>query len=121
MQCLFFFSNSSKLVVGGFVFGISKTDVMPPMTAALLPELRSSVSVEPGSLKWTCVSIQPGRTVKFSASKVSFDSSSKSPIFTILPCLIPISCFSSFPLIKQLPFIIFKSNIILKILLYYKI
>jgi dihydroorotase len=29
----------------------AKTDVIPPIIAALLPELRSSVSVEPGSLK----------------------------------------------------------------------
>ena len=37
--------------VGGLVFGISKTAVIPPATAALLPEFKSSVSVEPGSLK----------------------------------------------------------------------
>tara|TARA_B000000609_G_C24141782_1_gene331705 strand:- start:111 stop:233 length:123 start_codon:yes stop_codon:yes gene_type:complete len=37
--------------VGGLVFGISKTAVMPPAIAALLPEFKSSVSVEPGSLK----------------------------------------------------------------------
>ena len=44
-------SNSSKFVVGGLVFGISKTEVIPPITAALLPEFKSSASVDPGSLK----------------------------------------------------------------------
>tara|TARA_X000000368_G_scaffold366213_1_gene312870 strand:- start:422 stop:526 length:105 start_codon:yes stop_codon:yes gene_type:complete len=33
------------------VLGISKTLVMPPAIAALLPECKSSVSVDPGSLK----------------------------------------------------------------------
>ena len=54
--------------VGGFVLGISKTAVIPPVTAALLPEFKSSVSVEPGSLKCVCVSIQPGKTVNPLAS-----------------------------------------------------
>ena len=55
--------------MGGFVFGISKTPVIPPTIAALLPEFRSSASVEPGSLKCTWVSIdtqvhfrEPGST-----------------------------------------------------------
>ena len=39
------------LEVGGFVLGISNTAVIPPATAALLPECKSSVSVDPGSLK----------------------------------------------------------------------
>ena len=37
--------------VGGLVFGISNTAVIPPAIAALLPEWRSSVSVDHGSLK----------------------------------------------------------------------
>ena len=43
--------NSFLLEVGGFVFGISNTEVIPPAIAALLPECKSSASVEPGSLK----------------------------------------------------------------------
>ena len=49
--------------VGGLVLGISNTLVIPPAIAALLPECKSSVSVEPGSLKCTCVSIHPGKTI----------------------------------------------------------
>tara|TARA_B110001450_G_scaffold57508_1_gene54140 strand:- start:1556 stop:1714 length:159 start_codon:yes stop_codon:yes gene_type:complete len=49
--------------VGGLVLGISNTLVIPPAIAALLPECKSSVSVEPGSLKWVWVSIHPGKTV----------------------------------------------------------
>ena len=51
------------LDVGGLLLGISNTAVIPPATAALLPEFRSSVSVEPGSLKWVWVSMQPGKTI----------------------------------------------------------
>ena len=61
--------NSVWLDVGGLVLGISKTDVTPPKTAALLPDSKSSTSVDPGSLKWTCVSIIPGKTVRLFASK----------------------------------------------------
>ena len=85
--------------VGGLVFGISKTAVIPPATAALLPEFKSSVSVEPGSLKCVWVSMQPGKTVWFFASYDSFASSEISPIFKILPSFTAISLFSNCPLI----------------------
>jgi hypothetical protein len=56
------------------VFGISNTEVIPPAIAALLPECKSSVSVEPGSLKWVCVSMHPGKTINPLASIISFAS-----------------------------------------------
>ena len=48
---LSFLLNSVWLDVGGLVLGISNTEVTPPKTAALLPDCKSSTSVEPGSLK----------------------------------------------------------------------
>ena len=48
--------------------------------AVLLPECKSSVSVEPGSLKWVWVSIHPGKTVWPSAFIVSLASSEIWPI-----------------------------------------
>ena len=78
-------------MVAGLVFGISNTEVMPPTIAALLPEAKSSVSVEPGSLKCVWVSMQPGRTVSPLASIDWIASSSNLPIFTILLFWIPIS------------------------------
>ena len=70
------------------------------------------MSVEPGSLKCTWVSIHPGKTISSFASKVSFDDSSiESSICAIFPSNIPISFFSSFPSIKQSPFLIIRSNI----------
>jgi hypothetical protein len=44
-------NNVYILEVGGFVLGISNTLVIPPAIAALRPEFKSSVSVDPGSLK----------------------------------------------------------------------
>ena len=49
--------------MGGLVLGISNTLVIPPAIAALLPECKSSVSVDPGSLKCVWVSMHPGKTV----------------------------------------------------------
>ena len=86
-----FLWNSFLVDVGGFVLGISKTEVMPPATAALLPELRSSVSVDPGSRKWVWVSIQPGRTVKPLASNISLAFSEILPMLWIFPSLTEIS------------------------------
>ena len=71
--------------VGGLVFGISNTLVIPPAIAALLPELRSSVSVDPGSLKCVWVSMQPGNTVWPSALIFSFASPEIYPTFLIYP------------------------------------
>ena len=44
-------TGSRAAIVAGLVFGISNTEVIPPTIAALLPDAKSSVSVEPGSLK----------------------------------------------------------------------
>ena len=41
------------VVVAGFVFGMSNTVVTPPAAAAIVPVLKSSFHVIPGSLKWT--------------------------------------------------------------------
>ncbi len=49
-------------VTEGTVFGMSATAVTPPAAAARVPDWKSSLSVNPGSLKWTCMSIIPGRT-----------------------------------------------------------
>ena len=73
--------------------GISNTAVIPPTIAALPPELRSSVSVEPGSLKCVWVSIHPGKTTNPLASNISLASLSIYPISMILPSLIAISWF----------------------------
>ena len=53
-------SKVARFVALGTLFGISKKAVTPPATAALLPLCKSSLSVLPGSLKWTCGSIAPG-------------------------------------------------------------
>ena len=64
--------------------GISNNEVTPPSTAALLPLSRSSASVEPGSLKWTCVSIIPGKMILLVTS-ITFELfNSILPIFLIL-------------------------------------
>ena len=83
-----FFWNSFFVDVGGLVFGISNTAVIPPAMAALLPEWRSSVSVDPGSLKCVWVSMQPGKTVKPFASIISLASPVILPILYIFPSLI---------------------------------
>ena len=41
----------SLVVVGGMVFGMSRTMVIPPANADLVPEIKSSLCVSPGSLK----------------------------------------------------------------------
>ena len=46
------FDAPARVVVGGSVFGISKTPVTPPSTAARLPLSRSSLCSLPGSRKW---------------------------------------------------------------------
>ena len=60
---IFLFSSKSfMVVVGGCVFGITKTVVTPPAAAAEEPVIQSSLELAPGSLKCTCTSIRPGRT-----------------------------------------------------------
>ena len=51
-----------RVGLGGFVFGMSTTVVTPPMTAAVEPVVQSSLYSRPGSRKWTCGLIAPGRT-----------------------------------------------------------
>ena len=48
-------------MVSGLVFGISKTAVTPPSTAAREPVSRSSLCSRPGSRKCTWLSMTPGR------------------------------------------------------------
>ena len=53
----------AREVTGGSeVHGMSTTHVTPPAAAALVPVSKSSRWVNPGSSKWTCPSITPGRT-----------------------------------------------------------
>ena len=76
--------NSLNVDVGGLVFGISNTEVMPPATAALLPLSKFSASLAPGSLKCTWVSIAPGKTILPVASKTLPLLRSIFPTFLIL-------------------------------------
>src|SRR5205807_3460582 len=59
-------------IVGGLALsGISITVVTPPAAALMLPVSKPSQCVRPGSLKWTCGSMHPGRTNRFLASITS--------------------------------------------------
>src|SRR3954454_20967807 len=59
----------------GAVFGMQTTVVNPPAAAARAPEAIVSLWENPGSRRWTCISINPGATIKPDASIVSiFDS-----------------------------------------------
>ncbi len=91
-----FASKLGPSIVGGCAFsGMSKTVVVPPAAAAREPVAKPSHSVRPGSLKWTCASITPGKMVKPVASiscAASRPDSRPAPRF--LPALIPMSCAS---------------------------
>ena len=54
----------------GSVFGMHATLVTPPARAAAVPVAIVSSSSRPGSRRWTCMSIQPGETMRFVASIV---------------------------------------------------
>jgi hypothetical protein len=71
------------------VLGISKTVVTPPMVAAVDPEAKSSRLVNPGSRKWTCGSITPGRMYAPATSMTSLESGrdDSRPIAVITPSL----------------------------------
>ena len=45
----------------GSVFGMHATAVKPPATAAAVPVAIVSLCVWPGSRRWTCMSMKPGR------------------------------------------------------------
>jgi hypothetical protein len=55
----------------GFVLGMHATAVKPPLTAAIPPVAMVSLYSCPGSLKWTCMSINPGITQQPVASILS--------------------------------------------------
>ena len=48
--------------MGGLVLGMARTIVIPPASAAAVPDAMSSFSVPPGSLRWTWTSIRPTAT-----------------------------------------------------------
>ena len=63
-----FRSKLAPSIVGGWALsGMSKIVVVPPAAAAREPVANPSQSVRPGSLKWTCESITPGKIDSFVA------------------------------------------------------
>jgi hypothetical protein len=48
---------------GGVVFGIPSTIVTPPASAAAVPVAKSSLCSPPGTRKWVCTSINPGKRI----------------------------------------------------------
>ena len=63
-----FSTYSCRVVTGGYVSGCSITVVMPPAAADMVPVVKSSRSVWPGSSKCACMSIAPGITTRPDAS-----------------------------------------------------
>ena len=59
----YFFSSSSSVTAGGFVFGISMNEVTPPATAARASLAMQALWVRPGSRKCTWSSIRPGTRI----------------------------------------------------------
>ncbi len=83
-------ASAASLVVSGLVFGISKTQVTPPSTAAREPVSRSSLWSSPGSRKCTCESITPGRMCSPVQSTTSpAEARERSPSAMILPPVMP--------------------------------
>src|SRR5437773_7728358 len=52
----------------GDVFGMQTIVVNPPAAAARAPEAIVSLWLNPGSRRWTCMSIKPGQTMRLLAS-----------------------------------------------------
>src|SRR5580704_9511965 len=73
---------------------MSKKRVPPPAASARLPVAAPSQSVRPGSLKWRCTSIRPGRISNPLASISSAAPGSWGPIATIWPSSIATSAVS---------------------------
>src|SRR5258708_2627153 len=101
----------SASAVGGTVFGMSTTVVMPPQTAAVEPVLKSSLWVMPGSLKWTWPSNNPGKIcLPFtSISSLPCGSASSAPIATITSLLIATPPLKVASGVTTQPFLITKS------------
>ena len=64
-------------------------DVTPPKIAALLPEFKSSASVDPGSLKCTRVSIPPGKIINLLFLNLKY-----------MPIAVPTLLFNGFAISK---------------------
>src|SRR3989338_59554 len=109
---LLFSSKAWIVVVGGIVLGISRTVVMPPFAAAIEPVKKSSLCVNPGSLKCTWQSISPGSTKLLFASITLSDFGSLFVIFDILPFFIKIFFRNTLSFTSILQFLI-KSGILL--------
>ena len=90
--------TASTQSAGGAVFGMASRVVTPPRAAAAAPVASSSLCVWPGSLRCTCRSTSPGKTVSprrsasLSAAHVSFR-----PTRAILPSATSMSAVPSKP------------------------
>src|SRR5437867_2573386 len=91
------------LSAGGFVFGMQTTEVNPPRAAQRVPVSMVSLSLRPGSRRWTCMSIRPG-TTSFPVASIT----SPPAEATILPASMQTSRISSTPLAGSMtrPFLI---------------
>ena len=88
----------SVLSTVGDVFAIQITVVNPPFADAFAPVWISSLYVNPGSRKCTCVSMSPGPTTSPPASRISSESSEISgAILAIFPFFTSISICSDRP------------------------
>ena len=97
-------ARSTAEIVGGLVFGISKTAVTPPNAAAAVPVAMSSLCSSPGSRKWTWLSMTPGRTCRPRQSTISPPRSGAiAPKATIRPARTPMSVSADLPGSTQVP------------------
>ena len=107
-------SVTARVSFTGLVFGMTATEVKPPAAADRQPDVMVSLYSNPGSLKCTCISINPGQTTQPLASITdSFSPASKLMLpgdsrALILPLSINRSLGSSKPLAGSitLPFLI---------------
>ena len=94
--------TAAWLSVTGSVFGIAHTAVNPPAAAARAPEAIVSTSSRPGSRRWQCTSMNPGRdhepgavdrlqTVALRRRRVA----TRGPMASIFPSTISTSAVSS--------------------------
>ena len=102
----------STSVTGGFVLGMSSTQVTPAWTAASVPVPKVSLSVMPGSLKWTWGSMNPGSMMRLvPMSMRSSPPLTRLPAVTMRPSVIPTSVYLSSPSIRALPVMTFSMSI----------
>src|SRR5689334_12879795 len=101
----------SASAVGGTVFGMSITLVMPPQTAAVEPVAKSSLWVMPGSLKCTWPSNSPGKMCLplTSISSLPWGRESSAPIATITSLLIATPPLKVASGVTTQPFLITRS------------